>query len=67
MTAREEFNRILNSCYAPRAMYSLLSAMAHNPSINELSDSVEKRAVCLREIHRVINKSCVDESVKEAV
>ena len=64
MTAREEFNRILNSCYAPRSMYNLLSVIAHNPSINELSDSVEKRTICLREIHRVINQSSVDESVK---
>lgn len=56
MTAREEFNQILNSCYNPRAMYNALFALASTPSIKKTDDISEKRSIILSEINSHINQ-----------
>lgn len=56
MTAREEFNKILNSCYAPRVMYNLLSAMANQTGMETIDNTSEKRAIVLDEVNKIISQ-----------
>lgn len=59
MTAREEFNQILNSCYDPRAIYNALFAFASTPSIKKTNDIFEKRSIILDEINSFIDKEVI--------
>lgn len=67
MTAREEFNMILNSCSSPRTAYNILNALAHSPCINQGNDASEKRAVGLSKLSAFVNQSGNDQSIKQAV
>ena len=67
MTAREEFNKMLNSCYNPRATYNALLAFATTPNIQKAENMIEKRSVIITKANIIANQSCADESIKEAV
>lgn len=67
MTAREEFNKMLNSCYSPRAVYNSLFALAANPNVKKTDNVNEKRAVIDRQLNTVADKAGLNESIEQAV
>ena len=56
MTAREEFNQMLNSCYHPRSTYNALLAFASTPITRQVDDISKKRSIVLSEVNNFINQ-----------
>lgn len=67
MTAREEFNRMLNTCHDPIRVYNALTALASKPNVQKADNMLKKRTVILGETASILNQSTFDESVKQAV
>lgn len=60
MTAREEFNQMLNSCYKPKAAYNVLFALASTPSVKRTDDISKKRSAILSEVNSFINQEVIN-------
>lgn len=60
MTAREEFNRMLNACYDPIRVYNVLSALASNADVQNAEDPRE--AVC----RYIVKREVPEQEVKHA-
>ena len=67
MTAREEFNRMLNASSNPRRLYQALSALAIDPSLKKTDDMGEKRAVAGRKLGIILDQAGLDEHIVQAV
>ncbi len=53
MTAREEFNRMLNACHDPIGVYNVLSAIASSIKAQNAGDP--RAAVCQRFADQEVN------------
>lgn len=67
MTAREEFNAMLNACSNPRAIYNALLAFASTPNIKKTDNMYKKRAIIISEINAFVNETSIDQNVKQVV
>ena len=67
MTNRERFNIMLNNCANPRAVASVLSALAAEPSIQEFNDMGQKRQILVREIGAIVDDAGLDQAIQNAV
>ena len=54
MTAREEFNLILNSCSEPRIAYNLLMALANTSKAKQGKDIIDRRADILNKVNAAL-------------
>lgn len=67
MTAREEFNRMLNESSHPRRIYNALSALVSDPDVKKTDDMGQKRAVIGGKLNIIINETGLNEAIKQAV
>ena len=67
MTAREEFNRMLNASRNPRRMYNALSALVSDPDLKKADDVGQKRAVVGGKLDIILNQTGLDETIDQAV
>lgn len=67
MTAREEFNQMLNACHSPRRIYNALFALAAGPDVKQANDMLEKRAIILSEADAIRNNTGLNKGIKQAV
>ena len=67
MTAREEFNRMLNASSHPRRMYNALNALVSDPNIEKTDDMGEKRAVVRGKLDMILNQTGGNQAIEQAV
>ena len=56
MTAREEFNKMLNSCPYPRETYNVMCALVSLFNAGKSSNTCEMRSIFLNEANNLINQ-----------
>lgn len=56
MTAREEFNQMLNSCPYPRETYNAMCALVSLFNARQTGNTCEMRSILLNETNNLINQ-----------
>lgn len=67
MTAREEFNRMLNASSHPRRMYNALSALVSDPDLKKTDDVSKKRAIVGGKLDIILDQAGLNEAIEQAV